>query len=129
STNLTFNEIFILNDQIEITIGNGFRGCLEYVLLGDNLYIPFYNDTLIDNKNSTNLNNIHIEEINNIEINNCTFNNICENFNCNHGKCIHDFDRGKCLCNYGWEGDYCNKCVDCKCARKRNDISFVIIEL
>ncbi|CAF1175880.1 unnamed protein product [Rotaria sordida] len=117
SINLTFDDIFILNNQIEIILGNGFRGCLEYVLIGENLYIPFYNDTLFEN--DTRINKISIEQINNIQINNCTFNNICKNLNCYHGQCIHDFDRGKCLCNYGWEGDYCNKNID-ECQQGNN---------
>ncbi|CAF2665722.1 unnamed protein product [Rotaria sp. Silwood2] len=117
SINLTYEDIFVLNDEIEIIIGNGFRGCLEYVLIGENLYIPFYNETLIEN--DIRMNKIYIEQIDNIQINNCTFNNICENFICHYGKCIQDFDRGKCLCNYGWEGDYCNKNID-ECQQGNN---------
>ena len=117
SINITFEEIFLSNNQIEITIGNGFRGCLEYVLIGTNLYIPFYNDSLIEN--NTHLNKIHLEQIENIQINNCTFNNTCENHLCHNGQCINDFDRGKCLCNNGWEGDYCNVNID-ECQRGNN---------
>jgi hypothetical protein len=117
SINLTFEKIFLPNSQIEITIGNGFRGCLEYVLIGGNLYVPFYNETLIEN--DTRIHKIEIEEIENIQINNCTFNNICEKFHCHNGQCINDFDRGKCLCNYGWEGDYCEKNID-ECQQGNN---------
>ena len=46
SINLSFEQILTPNNQIEIIIGNGFRGCLEYVLIGENLYIPFYNDII-----------------------------------------------------------------------------------
>jgi hypothetical protein len=117
SINLTSEEIFLSNNQIEITIGNGFRGCLEYVLIGGNLYVPFYNSSSIEN--DTRLHKIHLEQIENIQINNCTFNNTCENLLCHHGQCISDFDRGKCLCNYGWEGDYCNINID-ECQRGNN---------
>ncbi|CAF2149828.1 unnamed protein product [Rotaria magnacalcarata] len=115
--NITFEDIFVLNNQIEIILGNGFRGCLEHVLLGENLYIPFYNDTLIDN--DTRSNNIHVEQIENVQINNCTFNNVCENLNCTNGQCIPDFDHGKCSCNRGWEGDYCHKNID-ECQQGNN---------
>jgi len=117
SINSIFEQIFLPNNQIEIILGNGFRGCLEYVLIGGNLYVPFYNDTLIEN--DTRLHKIQIEEIKNIEINNCTFNNICEKFHCHNGQCINDFDRGKCLCNYGWEGDYCENNID-ECQKGNN---------
>jgi hypothetical protein len=117
SINLTFEEIFLPNNQIEITIGNGFRGCIEYILIGGNLYVPFYNEKLIEN--DTRQNNIQIEHIENIAINNCTFNDICQNLICQHGQCMHDFDRGKCLCNHGWEGNSCEKNID-ECQRGNN---------
>ncbi|CAF1001650.1 unnamed protein product [Adineta steineri] len=120
SINITFDEIFLLNDQIELTIGNGFRGCLEYVLLGDNLYVPFYKDLINENNNNnTYINRIQIEQIENIQINNCSFTNICANLTCHNGQCINDFDRGKCLCNHGWEGDYCEKNID-ECQQGNN---------
>ena len=112
SINLTFDEIFLPNNSIQITIGNGFRGCLEYFLIGGNLYVPFYNQTLPETQ-------IQIEHLENIAINNCTFENICEKIICQHGECITDFDRGKCLCNLGWEGDFCEKNID-ECARGNN---------
>jgi hypothetical protein len=115
SINLTWEEIFSSNHQIEITIGNGFRGCLEYVLIGGNLYVPFYNDTLMENNTRI----IQIEQIENIEINNCTFDDMCQNLPCQNGQCIPDFDRGKCLCNHGWEGDYCEINID-ECQRGNN---------
>jgi len=117
SINLTWNEIFILNDQIEVSLGNGLRGCLEYVLIGENLYVPFYNDLIIGN--DTRINKIQINQIDNIQINNCSFNNICESLICQNGQCINDFDRGKCLCNHGWEGDFCDKNID-ECQRGNN---------
>lgn len=115
--NITFDNIFILNNQIEIIIGSGFRGCLDYVLLGDNLYVPFYSDILIEN--DTRANKFSIAPLENIHINNCTFNNICDNLNCNSGQCIADFDRGKCLCNHGWEGTLCDTNID-ECSQGHN---------
>ena len=52
--------------QLEITIGNGFRGCLDYALIGKNLYLSFYNDILIEN--DTRINKIQIEQIENVLI-------------------------------------------------------------
>ena len=46
-------------------------------LIGKNLYVPFYNDILIEN--DTRINKSQIEQIENILINNCTFNNLCDN--------------------------------------------------
>ncbi len=103
--NLSLKSLLTSNDQTQIFIGNGFRGCLEYVLIGENLYIPFYND-LID-ENDTRTNKFFIEQIENIQINNCTFDHICENLFCQNGECMNDFDRGKCVCNRGWIGEFC----------------------
>ncbi|CAF3641598.1 unnamed protein product [Rotaria sordida] len=105
TVNLSLKSLLTSNGQTQIFIGNGFRGCLEYVLIGENLYIPFYNDILYDN--DTRQNKFFIEQIENIHINNCTFNHICEYMICQNGNCIHDFDRGKCLCHHGWYGDFC----------------------
>ena len=118
SINSTDEEIFTSsNDPMEIIIGNGFRGCLEYVLIGGNLYVPFYNETLIEN--DTRINRIELERFEHIAINNCTFDNVCTNLSCQHGQCIEDFDRGKCLCHLGWEGDSCEKNID-ECQRGNN---------
>jgi hypothetical protein len=117
SINLTFEEIFLPNHQIKITIGNGFRGCLEYVLIGGNLYVPFYNETLIEH--DIRQNNIQIESIEHITINNCTFDDICQNLICQNGQCMNDFDRGKCSCYHGWEGKFCEKNID-ECQQGNN---------
>jgi len=103
--NSTIENIFLPNTQIEIRLGNGFRGCLEYFLLGSNVYIPFYNQTNV--------------EIENIQINNCTFDDLCRNVGCKHGQCIEAFDRGICQCQRGWEGDLCEKNID-ECQRENN---------
>ena len=97
---LTFQEILSSDNQLKITIGNGFRGCFDYVLIGKNLYVPFYNDILIEN--DTRIHKIKIEQIENILINNCTFNNLCDNLYCHYGQCFRDFDQEKCLCNRRW---------------------------
>ncbi|CAF1554092.1 unnamed protein product [Adineta ricciae] len=116
--NLTDNDqIFVLNDPIEITIGNGFRGCLEYVLLDTDIYVPFYRD--LNNDNLTYINEIQIEQLENVQINNCSFENVCEHVLCHNGQCVSDFDRGKCRCNRGWEGDFCEKNID-ECLQGNN---------
>ncbi|UJR09595.1 hypothetical protein I4U23_013830 [Adineta vaga] len=116
--NLTLeDEIFSLDHPMEITIGDGFRGCLEYVLLGNDLYVPFYENLNIGNL--TYINEIQIEQFENILINNCSFNNVCANMLCHNGQCINDFDRGKCLCNQGWEGDTCEQNID-ECQQGNN---------
>jgi len=122
--NLSLKSLLTSNDQTQIFIGNGFRGCLEYVLIGENLYIPFYNDIIYENDTRTN--KFFIEQIENIQINNCTFNNICENIFCQNGECVNDFDRGKCLCHLGWNGDFCqiniNECEQGNNCSKDNSI-------
>ena len=95
---LTFQEILLSDNRLEIAIGNGFRACLDYVVIGKNLYLPLYNDILTEN--DTRINKIQIEQIENILINTCTFNNLCESLNCHYGRYAHDFDRRKYLCNY-----------------------------
>lgn len=109
--NLTFDN----NSTIEILLGNGFRGCLDDVLLGTNLYIPFYNQTLFENITQR----IQIETLEDIEMNNCSFANVCETIRCEHGHCHEDFDRGVCQCQRGWEGLTCNINID-ECARGNN---------
>ena len=47
---LTFQEMLLLNNQPDITIGKGFRSCLDYVFIGKNLYAPFSNDIRTDAK-------------------------------------------------------------------------------
>ena len=64
--NLTFQEILLSDNQLQITFGSGFPGCFS---------------------TRTNL------------INNCTVNSLCNNLNCHYRQCIHDFDRGKYLCD------------------------------
>ncbi|CAF3431133.1 unnamed protein product [Rotaria socialis] len=122
--NLSLKSLLTSNGQTQIYIGNGFRGCLEFVLLGENLYIPFYNDMIYDN--DTRQNKFFIEQIENIHINNCSFNHVCENINCQNGLCYSDFDRGKCVCNIGWNGDFCqmniNECELGNNCSKENSI-------
>lgn len=110
SVNLSFQSLLTSNGQTQIYVGNGFRGCLEYVLIGENLYLPFYNDNLYEN--DARKNKFVVEQIENIHINNCTFNHVCENVNCFNGLCYTDFDRGICLCNIGWNGDFCQNNID-----------------
>ncbi|CAF3833457.1 unnamed protein product [Rotaria magnacalcarata] len=122
--NLSLKSLLTPNSQTQIYIGNGFRGCLEFVLIGENLYVPFYNDIIYDN--DTRQNKFFIEQIENIHINNCSFNHVCENVNCQNGLCYSDFDRGKCICNIGWNGDFCqmniNECELGNNCSKENSI-------
>lgn len=110
-------EVFMTDHPMEILLGNGFRGCLEYVLIGGNLYVPFYNESLFEN--DTRVNRMELERFEQIDINNCTFDHVCTNLSCEHGQCIEDFDRGKCLCYLGWEGEHCEKNID-ECQRGNN---------
>ena len=110
NVDLSFEEIFVDNERMEISIGNGFRGCLEDVLIGTNLYVPFYNETLLEN--DTRVNRIQIEQFDDVQINNCTFNNVCNEIRCVHGQCLDDFDRGRCSCDRGWEGSSCELNID-----------------
>lgn len=70
-------------------------------------------------ENDTRTNKFFLEQIENIQINNCTFNNICENIFCQNGECINDFDRGKCLCNHGWNGEFCQSNIN-ECEQGNN---------
>ena len=54
--------MLLSDNQPDITIGSGFHNCLDYVFIGKNLYVPFYNDIRIDAKalsqvSSLNVNN------------------------------------------------------------------------
>ncbi|UJR36501.1 hypothetical protein I4U23_029222 [Adineta vaga] len=122
--NLSLKSLLTSNGQTQIFIGNGFRGCLEYVLIGENLYIPFYNESIFENDTRTN--RFFTEQMENIQINNCTFNRICENIDCQNGQCISDFDQGKCACHPGWYGDMCqvniNECEQGNNCSKENSI-------
>ncbi|CAF3534312.1 unnamed protein product [Adineta steineri] len=124
TVNLSLKSLLTSNSQTQIFIGNGFRGCLEYVLVGENLYIPFYNNIIYENDTRTN--KFFTEQIENIQINNCTFNHICENMNCQNGQCASDFDQGKCICNHGWNGKLCqiniNECEQGNNCSKENSI-------
>lgn len=103
--NLSLKSLFSSNDQTQIYIGNGFRGCLEHFLIGEDLYIPFWKNDNIEADDRTN--KFLLEQNENILLNNCTFNGICEKFFCEYGECVGDFDRGKCLCEKGWTGEKC----------------------
>jgi hypothetical protein len=112
------NEIFLFNQTMEILLGNGFRGCIEYVLIGSHIYVPFYNQTLLD-RNSTRSNFITVEQLDHVEINNCTFDNVCQDVHCQHGQCTIDFDRGQCQCDHGWQGVTCEINID-ECQLENN---------
>jgi len=122
--NLSLKTLLTSTGQTQIFLGSGFRGCLEYVLIGDNLYIPFYNDIIYENDTRTN--KFFTEQIENIQINNCTFNHMCDKRNCHNGQCFTDFDQGKCLCDHGWNGEFCqiniNECEQGNNCSKENSI-------
>ena len=108
--NLTAQSIFLVNQMVEIYIGDGFRGCLDQFRLGSHLYVPFYEQILIEN--DTRSNRLIVEQLENIQINNCSFENVCYDVHCQHGQCQADFDRGICLCDLGWHGDQCELNID-----------------
>ena len=99
----------------EILLGHGFRGCLDEVLLGTNLYLPFYDPTRYENFTQR----LDVELFQRIETNNCSFGNVCQGVRCEHGRCRDEFDRGVCQCDKGWEGLACELNID-ECAQGNN---------
>ena len=108
--NLSLKSLLASNDQTQIYIGNGFRGCLEYFLIGEDLYIPFSKSINEDIDQRTK--KFLLEQNENLLINNCTFDDSCQKIFCEYGQCMNDFDRGKCVCDRGWMGEKCQINID-----------------
>ena len=115
--NLSLKSLITSMGQTQVFIGNGFRGCLEHMLVGENAFLPFYDDRYERFRLRTK--KFSIEQYENILINNCTFDDICSKIDCGHGQCVQDFDQGKCLCQIGWTGDFCQVNID-ECQQGNN---------
>ena len=117
TVSLSLKSLLTPNGQTQIFVGNGFRGCLEYILVGEDLYLPFYHDE--ENRLYLRRNKFVVEQFENIANNNCTFEQVCAAIHCEHGQCVDDFDRGKCQCQLGWDGDSCQMNIN-ECDRGNN---------
>jgi hypothetical protein len=114
---LSLKSLLTLNGQTQIFIGNGFHGCLDDVVIGENIYVPFYYEH--DIRFTHRRNRFSIEQFEHIQINNCTFDGICNETICEHGHCVKDFDQGKCLCQLGWTGEHCQTDIN-ECEQENN---------
>ena len=52
--------MLLSDNQPNITIRSSFRVCLDYVLTGKNLYVPFYNDLRTDAKVLAQMSNLTV---------------------------------------------------------------------
>ena len=52
--------MLLSDNQPDIIIGNGFRSCLDYVFIGNNLYMAFSNDIKNDAKVLTQMSNLTV---------------------------------------------------------------------
>jgi hypothetical protein len=124
TVNLSLKSLLNSPGQTQIFIGNGFRGCLEYVLIGEDFYLPFYDNE--DARIRLHRDQISVEQFEHIHINNCTFGRVCTSIHCEHGRCVEEFDQGTCLCNTGWSGSSCqiniNECEQGNMCSKEHTI-------
>ena len=52
--------MLLSDNQLNITIVSSFRVCLDYVLTGKNLYVPFHNDIRTDAKVLAQMSNLTV---------------------------------------------------------------------